>query len=233
MMEFYMRTAVKKTTSKAAGKSTGKVLNISAIARKVKLSRQTVYRKLRAGKSVEQIKVEAEAWRRKAKEQEEWRLRHANATNARGAKGGKDANGSAADMLVESFASAQRRRESAQASLRELEFKVKSESVVDRAEAVEWLRHLVLPLINALHHLPSQLRDSLGALSGPDCERLLDDQLRGILAAVEKYMSECEQRAGQPLGDGGLKVGDFYIVWKILPASEYESSEGKEHQHAE
>ncbi|HLY20737.1 MAG TPA: helix-turn-helix domain-containing protein [Bryobacteraceae bacterium] len=218
------KTATKTTTGKARRKARRVEAgpNVSAIARRVRLSRQTVYRKLRAGKTVKQIESEAEAWRKRKAEEQAWRRQHVN-----GASGGADAradgNGKVAD--IETFASAQRRRESAQASLRELEYKIKSAEVVNRAEAIKWFSHLMLPLVNALQHLPSQLRDSLGAMNGLECERLLDSQLRGLLSAAEKYMDECERRAGQPLHDGALKCGDdFYVVWRIVPAAEYERS---------
>ena len=114
-----------------------------------------------------------------------------------------------------SFAEAQRRKELALAALREHELATRTGEIVDAEEARKWLQHIFVPLVQGFRALPAEMRDLLP----PGVAELLGRRIEGVIRSADMYLENCFARAGQPLSDGTLDVGDdgWRVRWEIIP----------------
>jgi hypothetical protein len=128
-------------------------------------------------------------------------------------------NGHAATAGLVTFSEAQRRKEFALARIREAEADQKIGELMPVEEALQWLRHIYIPLIQSFRALPDEMRDLLT----PELAELLRRRVEGIVGAADTYWASCRTRAGQPLSDGSLVcAGGYRVVWKIIPPPDEE-----------
>jgi hypothetical protein len=99
---------------------------------------------------------------------------------------------------AEPFSRAQARRESAQADIRELQAGEKRGELVPVRAVNAWFAAQIVKARDRLLRLPSELRDQLGAMSGPECERLLDGQLRRILHGLTEFGKQTARPDAKP-----------------------------------
>jgi hypothetical protein len=120
-------------------------------------------------------------------------------------------NGHAAD--IPTFSESQRRKEAALATIREHEAGLKIGTLVEAEQTRQWLAHIFVPLTNGMRGIPSEMRDLLT----PEVAELLRRRIEGCIASADRYLVACHERAGQPLSDGALDVGNGYrIEWRII-----------------
>jgi hypothetical protein len=52
----------------------------------------------------------------------------------------------------------------------------------------------------------------------PEVAELLRRRIEGCIASADRYLVACHERAGQPVSDGALDVGNGYSLrWEIIP----------------
>jgi hypothetical protein len=124
-------------------------------------------------------------------------------------------NGHAAG--IPTFSESQRRKEAALATIREHEAGLKIGALVEAEETRSWLAHIFVPLVNGVRGIPSEMRDLLT----PEVAELLRRRIEGCIASADRYLVECHERAGKPVSDGALDVGNGYrIEWRIIAPPE-------------
>lgn len=123
--------------------------------------------------------------------------------------------GDAGDDLPPLSVSA-RRKEAALAKLRELELAMKSGALVSANEVQNWQAHIWTPIIQALTHLPAELRDTHDQMNGRQFEALLRRRIESILASAISYIDECFKRVGLQVSDGTICCsGAYNVKWSI------------------
>ncbi|HEY4359415.1 MAG TPA: hypothetical protein VGN17_00500 [Bryobacteraceae bacterium] len=139
---------------------------VGELARKAGISITTASRKLGAGKTPEQIIAEAEEYRKKQERRSE--------------------QPEAGDE--ETFYEAQRRKEIALASLRELELQVKQGDLAPIAEVNAWVAGMIVEARNILLRIAPDLRDRLAIETDPAAiDRLIAAEVDRALAALAQY----------------------------------------------
>jgi hypothetical protein len=124
-------------------------------------------------------------------------------------------NGHAAE--IPTFSESQRRKEAALATIREHEAGLKIGTLVEAEETRQWLAHIFVPLVNGMRAIPSEMRDMLP----PGTAELLSRRIEGCIQSADRYLVACHERAGQPVSDGALDVGNGYrIEWRIIAPPE-------------
>jgi hypothetical protein len=104
----------------------------------------------------------------------------------------RGANGS------ESFVDAQRRKESALADERELRVAERRGALIPIAAVNAWYAAQIVKARDLLLRLPAELRDQFDVLSGPECERLLDGELRRILHGLTEFGKQTARPDAKP-----------------------------------
>lgn len=134
---------------------------VNELARECGLSTMTISRKLRQGKSPDQIRKEAAEWHAKEKKE-------------------PDAN--------ESFTAAQTRKERALADLRELELSVKRGELVSIGEINAWVSGMILRARDILTRIAPELRDRLAKETDPNrIQQLLEAEIHRALTQLSTF----------------------------------------------
>jgi hypothetical protein len=130
-------------------------------------------------------------------------------------------NGHAADAIVTggfpSYAESQRRKEAALAGLREAQLAKMVGDAVPRAQAKNWLAHILIPLAAGLRRIPSELRGELEHQPGEVVERLLGERIELTLQCAREFWHALKTRHGD--GDGSLEIGGYLVTWTIERAT--------------
>jgi hypothetical protein len=138
---------------------------VTKLAEKAQVAIQTVSRKLKQGKTPEQILAEAEEWRAKMKANED-----------------KAASGE------ESHFDASRRKERAIADLRELELSVKRGELVKIGEMNAWVSGMILRAREILTRIAPELRDRLAKETDPNrIQELIDAEVSRALVQLSQF----------------------------------------------
>lgn len=136
---------------------------VNKLALEAGVSAQTVSRKLKQGKTPEQILSEAIAWKEK-------QATKSTATPS------------------ESFTEAQARKERALASLRELELAEKNGQLVDLHQVNAWVSGCIIRARDILLRIAPELRDRLSQESDPiTIHELIDKEIRRALNELATY----------------------------------------------
>jgi len=102
----------------------------------------------------------------------------------------------------ESFSAAKARKESALASLRELELAERKGQLLDREEVKQAVEGLVIQARETLMGVPSQVQDRLtGMTSAPAIGELLEAEIRRALMAISQYepgKTKTQRRINRP-----------------------------------
>jgi hypothetical protein len=138
---------------------------VSKLAEEAQVAIQTVSRKLKQGKTPEQIISEAEAWRAKLK-----------ATEYKAASG------------EETYSAAQCRKERAIADLRELELSIKRGDLVNIGEMNAWVSGMILRAREILTRIGPELRDRLAKETDPNhIQELIDAEVARALVQLSQF----------------------------------------------
>lgn len=143
---------------------------VNAISRRTGVSITTVSRKLAAGKTELEIVQDAAVYN----EQQKRRRTKKDETNSK----------------TETFYEAQRRKEVAQASLREVELAQKRGELVPISDVNVWVAGMILRSRDILLRIAPELRDSLALQSDPiKCQELIDAEIHRALSALAEFQA--------------------------------------------
>ncbi|HEY4360086.1 MAG TPA: hypothetical protein VGN17_03925 [Bryobacteraceae bacterium] len=150
---------------------TSQQLTVSELAMQADINVGTASRKLKQGKSPEQIIEEAQQWRHQMSQRSQ-----------------KRASEKAAPDGDISYIEAQRLKEIALKNLRELEYQVKSGDLVPVAEVNAWVAGMIIEARNILLRIAPELRDRLCIEQDPaEIDRLISQEVDRVLQRLAEF----------------------------------------------
>ena len=158
---------------------------VGVLVRETGLSRQSVWRKRRQGKSDAEIRAEARAWHQARAIRVRPALLADTPVKVNGA-----ANGHAVE--IPPYTLSQARKEDSLAKLRELEYRQRSGELIRAIDAEALVVGALLWFTEERRQLPNRLGEQLHMVTGADAKRILEVQLDHHLAEFGRRIRRTE-----------------------------------------